>query len=178
MDTDTPDFRATVLPRGAIRLVDWGPWLASGGPLYTLLDARGRAGVAIADLTIVRDDAGVAAELVVDFCCGESLAARRALARWAAHVGYRRVWFDGEILELEPAPGGYAYTRCTGCAARLVDRGSAFWEYVRFRGAFPTACVLCGADLPQWKRPRRRAAGTAGPRSGQASPGDASWLEV
>src|SRR3954447_26257619 len=69
MEQESPDFRATVRRDGNVRLVDWGPWLAAGGPLYTLLEARARAGVAIADLSIIRDHEGegVAVELIVDF---------------------------------------------------------------------------------------------------------------
>jgi hypothetical protein len=144
-----PDFRATVRRDGAVRVGAWGPWLAAGGPLCTLLEARARAGVAIADLTVIRDGDGVAVELLVDVSCGASAAHRDALC-WAARVGYRRVWFDDEIVELEPVPGGAAQTRCTGCRARLVDADASFWDFVRHHGAFPTACALCGSDLPQW----------------------------
>jgi hypothetical protein len=153
VEREPPDFRATVLRNGTVRLVDWAPWLATGGPLYTLLDARGRGGVAIADLVVVRDDAEVAAELIVDFRCRALTLHRDALCAWAARVGYRRVWFDEEVVELDPSPGGVAQTRCTGCRARLVDADASFWEFVRRRGAFPTACVLCGSDLPQWTPP-------------------------
>ena len=69
MDCESPDFRVTVRRDGTVRLVDWGPWLAGGGPLHTLLDARGRAGVGIADLTVIRDNEDVAIEVVVDFRC-------------------------------------------------------------------------------------------------------------
>lgn len=131
-------------------MVEWGPWLAAGGPLYTLLEARARAGVAIADLTVIRDEEEVAVELIVDFRGRAERMHRDALCAWAARVGYRRVWFDGEVVELEPEPGGEAHTRCTGCRARLVDADASFWAFVRHRGAFPTACVLCGSDLPQW----------------------------
>lgn len=150
MDEEQPDFRATVRRGGTLRLASWTPWLAAGGPLYTLLEARGRAGVAIADLTVVRDDDLVAVEVIVDFRCGGLAEHRAALREWAGRVGYRRVWFDGEIVDLEPSPGGAAQTRCTGCRARLADAGPSFWEFVRHHGAFPTVCMLCGSDLPQW----------------------------
>ena len=157
MDREQPDFRATLRRDGVVRLVDWVPWLADSGPLYTLLDARARAGVAIADLTVIRDDAEVAVEVIVDFRCGDAPSHRRSLCEWAALVGYRRVWLDGEVVELDSAPGGSAETRCSGCRARLVDAGEQFWEFVRQRGAFPAACVLCGADLPQWRAAHRTA---------------------
>jgi hypothetical protein len=145
-----PNYRITARRDGTIRLAEWSPWLAAGGPLYTLLDARGRAGVGIADLTVVRDDDDLALEVIVDFRCGGDGAHRDALRDWAAHVGYRRIWFDGEVADLEPIAGGAAETRCTGCRARFVDAGAALWEFVRARGAFPTSCVLCGCDVAQW----------------------------
>lgn len=155
MEPDHPDFRATVLRDGTVRLVGWGPWLATGGPLASLLVARGRAGVAITDLTVVRDDQDTAVELIASFLCGDAPERRRTLCDWAAHVGYRRIWFDGELVELDPAPGGTAETRCSGCRARLVDFEASFWEYVRTSGAFPFSCVLCGSDLPQWTPARQ-----------------------
>ena len=150
MDRQHPDFRATVRRDASIRIVDWAPWLAKSGPLNTLLDARGRAGVGIADLTVIRDEDHVALEVVVTFRCGDAPEHRQTLTDWAARVGYRRVWFDGEVSELDPVPGGQAQTRCTGCRTRLVDADASFWGFVRHRGVFPTACMLCGSDLPQW----------------------------
>ena len=170
MEDESPDFRATVLRDGSVRLVDWGPWLATGGPLGTMLYARGRAGVSIADVTVVRDDSEAAMELIVDFRCGGSPEHRDALRSWAARVGYRRIWFEGEVADLQPDPGGAAQTRCTGCRVRLIDSDPSFWDYVRARGAFPTACILCGSDLPQWtqlrqtKSPARDAQRTTAPR--------------
>jgi hypothetical protein len=108
MEQQEPDFRATVRRDGAVRIVAWGPWLAASGPLYTLLEARARAAVAIADLTVIRDANGVAIELIVDFSCGASEAHRDALCAWAGRVGYRRIWFYDEVVELEPVPGGTA----------------------------------------------------------------------
>lgn len=169
--TEMPAFRATIQPSGDIRIIDWGPWLATGGPMFTMLDARARAGVAIADLTVIRNDEEVAVEVIVEFLTGDRLAARAALTAWAELAGYTRAWFDGEVVELDPVPGGRAQVRCTGCLARFVDGGPSLWEYVRCHGAFPKACTLCGSDLPQWtavgakrRRPTattRRSAGTS-----------------
>ena len=150
MDPELPDFRVTIRRDGIVRLVDWGPWLTTGGPLNTLLQARGGAGVCIADLTVLRDDDGAAVELVVDLRCGDRPAHRQALEAWATSVGYRRLWVGEDVVELAPYPGGRAETRCSGCRVRLVDTDVSFWEFVRARGAFPSACCLCGADLPQW----------------------------
>jgi hypothetical protein len=165
MDREPPDFRATISRDGTVRLVDWGPWLAAGGPLHTLLDARGRAGVGIADLTVIRDDDDIAIEVIVDFRCGGTIEHHEALSDWAGRIGYRRAWFDGEIAELDPSPGGRAQTRCTGCRARLVDADPSFWDFVRHRGAFPTACVLCGSDLPQWTPARQTNESTRDPNA-------------
>jgi len=146
---ETPDYRLTVR-RGAVRAIDWNPWLASGGPMAMLLDARGRAGVAIADLTVVREG-DVAAEAVVAFLAGDTPAARAAITAWAGDVGYRRLWLPGAVLEL-PGPGeGRAETRCSGCAQRFADGAPGFWESVRTAGRFPAMCPLCGGDLPQWR---------------------------
>ena len=148
---DAPDFRVTVQSAGTVRLVYWGPWLQSTGPAYTLLAARERARVAIADLQVVRDEAGLAAELIVQFHAGGGEGHRRALCEWARIAGYQRVWFDGEVVELEPSAGGMVRTRCTGCGQHFIDgRSGWFWNHVRRSGTFPVACSLCGSDLPQW----------------------------
>lgn len=169
MEPEPPDFRATIRRDGVVRLVDWGPWLAMGGPLHTLLDARGRVGVCIADLTVVRDEDDAAIELIVDVRCGDRPEHRAALAAWAESVGYRRLWLDGEVLELESAPGGRAETRCSGCQVRLVDADVSLWEFVRQRGAFPNVCCLCGADLPQWTVPRQTSRAEGDPASSMRS---------
>jgi hypothetical protein len=149
---DEPDFRVIVQRSGTVRLVYWAPWLQSTGPAYTLMAARDRAGIAIADLRVVRDDEGTASEVIVEFHSGGGDVHRAALIDWANAVGYTRVWFDGELVDLEPTAGGPVTTRCTGCGQRFVDGRSAhFWNHVRGSGAFPAACSLCGSDLLQWK---------------------------
>jgi hypothetical protein len=156
---DVPDYRLTVR-RDAVRAIDWNPWLACGGPMAMLLDARGRAGVAIADLTVVRDG-DLAAEAIVAFLAGDAPAARVAIVAWAADVGYRRLWLPGEVHEL-PGPGeGRAETRCSGCAQRFADAAPVFWESVRAAGRFPAMCPLCGGDLPQWRVTRAGARAAA-----------------
>ena len=165
---DQPDFRAVVQRSGAVRLVHWGPWLQSTGPAYTLVAARGRALIGIADLRVVRDDEGTASEVIVEFHCGGGDLHRAALIDWAHAIGYTRVWFDGEVVELEPAAGGPVTTRCSGCGQRFVDgRSGHFWHHVRHSGAFPTGCSLCGSDLPQW-RPVRRPATSGASQDGRS----------
>ena len=164
---DEPDFRATVQRSGAVRLVHWGPWLQSTGPAYTLLAGRDRAGVAVADLRVVRDDEGLATEVIVEFHSGGADAHRAALLGWARDAGYGRVWFEREVADLEPTEHGLVGTRCTGCGERFVDgRSGHFWKHVRAAGVFPVACSLCGSDLPQWTPVHRKRA-TARRQAGQ-----------
>jgi hypothetical protein len=155
---DYPDFRLTVR-RGTVLAIDWRPWLTTGGPMMTMLRARGRAGVAIADVIVLREN-DVATEAVVHFLAGDSAAARETIVAWARDVGYRRVWLHDEPVEL-PGPAEHdADTRCNGCAIRLYDGGPAFWEHVRELGRFPGTCALCGSDLPQWRIRHRPLAAT------------------
>ena len=153
---DPPSFRAAVQRSGAIRLVPWWPWLKSNGPAYTLMGDRDKAGITIADLRVIRDDQGAAREVIVELHTGGGDTHRAALCDWAQTVGYRRVWFDDEVIDLEPSAGGPVTTRCTGCGQRFADgHGVHFWRRVRHSGAFPMTCPLCGADLPQWTPDRR-----------------------
>jgi hypothetical protein len=146
---DTPDYRLCVR-RGTVRAIDWTPWLAAGGPMAMLLAARGRAGVAIADLTVVRDG-DIVIEAIVRFLTGDGADARAAIAGWARDVGYRRLWLPDDLLELPGPAEGTAETRCSGCAARFADEAPGFWASVRASGRFPAMCPLCGGDLPQWR---------------------------
>src|SRR4051812_18786443 len=126
---DCPDFRLTVR-RGTVLAIDWYPWLTTAGPLMTLLHARGRAGVGVADITVVREDE-VATEGIVRVLVGDTPRTRAAIVAWARDVGYRRLWLPDVPVEL-PAPAeGDAETRCHGCAVRLHESGPEFWEHVR-----------------------------------------------
>jgi hypothetical protein len=154
---ESPDFRLTIRRR-IVLAVDWHPWLVDGGPMTTMLHARGRAGVAIADVTVVHEGE-VATEAIVRPLAGDG---REEIVRWARDVGYRRVWLPGEVVELPGPSEQLAETRCHGCAVRLSDDGPEFWEHVRAVGRFPAGCPLCGADLPQW-RVRQTSAGKADP---------------
>lgn len=49
--------------------------------------------------------------MIVDFRCGDEAAHRESLRAWASRVDYQRAWFDGEIVDLDPAAGGPAHTR-------------------------------------------------------------------
>ena len=146
---DDPDFRLTVR-RGTVLAVDWRPWLVRTGPMTALLRDRERAGVGIADVTVVREG-DVATEAVVGFVAGNTPRARAAVERWARDVGYRRLWLPGEVIELDGPQEAPAATRCAGCAVRLHDAAPDFWSAVRSLGRFPSACPICGGDLPQWQ---------------------------
>ena len=159
-----PDFRATVQRSGAVRLVYWHGWLGRTGPVYTLIAARGRAGIGIADLTVVRDKDGLAIEVIVEFLAGGNERHRSALTSWAAAAGYTRAWFDDEVVELTSSAGGLVQTRCSGCGGRFVDgRSEHFWHNVRRSGMFPSACGMCGSDMAQWTRLLRSGTGAAEP---------------
>src|SRR3954447_15520512 len=67
--TDCPDFRLTVR-RSTVLATDWHPWLVSGGPMAALLHARSRAGIAIADVTVIREE-DAATEALVGFLAGD-----------------------------------------------------------------------------------------------------------
>ena len=155
--SDRPDFRLTVR-RGTVLAVDWNPWLVRSGPMTTMLHARGRAGAAIADVTVLHED-DVATEAVVHFLAGDRFEARSAITGWARDVGYRRLWLPDEVVELPGPAEAEAETRCRGCGVRLCDGGREFWRQVRMVGRFPCGCPLCGADLPQWRVCQRSADG-------------------
>src|SRR5436190_10176833 len=84
---DTPDFRLTIR-RDAVLAIDWHPWLVDGGPMTVMLRERARAGVALADLTVIRED-DVAAEAVIRFLAGDRPQTRATITRWVEEVGYR-----------------------------------------------------------------------------------------
>jgi hypothetical protein len=113
--------------------------------LHTLCPARGRTGLTIADLKILRDGSGDAIEVIVGLLCENAIGHWAALCEWAAYAGYQRIWFDDDVVELEPRAGGCYRTRRPGCAVRLLDGKARLWDYVRRRGVFPTG--LAGVRL-------------------------------
>src|SRR5439155_1487586 len=86
----------------------------------------GRAGVAIADVTVLHEDE-VAAEAVVRFLAGDGEKTRTAITRWARDVGFRRLWLPDNLIELPGPAEALAETRCNGCAVRLSDDGARRW---------------------------------------------------
>lgn len=146
----TPTWRATIR-RGKLTLTGWAPWLITGGPLGTLLPARARSGVTIADLTLHgADDDEVSVRFLVRAKPTEP--ADDLLIDWASKVGYRRVWLPDGLVDIERDPQAMtrASVRCDVCLARWSDATPEFWLGVRQEKAFPRWCPMCGSELPQW----------------------------
>lgn len=99
MEPELLDFRVTIRRDGIVRLVDWGPRLTTGGPLNTLLQARGGAGVCIADLTVLRGPREGGARTRADRRARDPLRAEEDADAWIAE--------DIDVLSraaLAPAP--------------------------------------------------------------------------
>src|SRR4051812_50198051 len=112
--------------------------------MTTMLYARGRAGVALADVTVIRDG-DVAAEAVVHFLAGDRPAARSTIQAWAGDVGYRRLWLPDTVVEL-PGPGeGEADTRCRSCGVHLCDASGGVWGQGPPARPVPPPPPPCGA---------------------------------
>ncbi len=165
-----PSWRATIR-RGRLMLTSWAPFLITGGPLGTLFPARRRAGVAIADLTNVGEG-----ELAVRYWSPgpDRAEADGVLIGWARDVGYRRLWMDDRVIELEPDPERLqeASVSCPTCRAGWSDATPEFWLTVRNAKTFPKWCPLCGCELPSWT-----VKAAAGERKSPASESEpsASW---
>ena len=144
-------FARAVVRDDTVFLHRWSPHLITGGPCASALR---RVEATLADLTRLPED-----ELVVTpITPGD---ATSALARWAAAVGYRRIWLPGTVLDLDPVVPAleHAHVRCRGCGAEWDDGRFGFWETVRRRGSFPSDCLACGGTLPQWSTDRSNVTG-------------------
>lgn len=170
---EQPDSRATIGGR-RLTIVPWHPGLLRPlGYAHDQFRARNRAGVCIADLTILRVDED-AHELVVDVLSDGRTDALDVLVEWAGAVGYRRVWLPDRVLELDGAAsivGGRVHARCPSCRSRWEDGAPEFWLAVRQWGKFPAACPLCGGDLPQWEAVKPSASPLRSGVPGGATPG-------
>lgn len=141
----SPDFRLTI-SRGRVRLAAWAPWLLDGDRLGD------HPGIALVDFTILRDDEQEPAdEAIAAFLIGDRPAARRTLVAWATAVGYQRLWLPDAVVGLEPDVGSRVATACPVCKAHFSEESPDFWLMVRSLGCFPLECLVCGADLPQWR---------------------------
>lgn len=143
-----PDYRATVVG-SRVTVVPWGPHLAVGPAQRRMLRERADAGVSVADLTV----SGVppSRDLMVRFLAGGGRGAQTALRRWAARTGHRRIWFPDRVVGLHPPRRfGQARTTCSNCGVEWRESDPEFWAGVQSAGTFPSYCLLCGGDLPQW----------------------------
>ena len=148
---DQPDYRATVVD-GRVTVLPWGPHLLVGPTHRMLLREREAAGVTVADLT--QAGKAPAREVVVRFLArGGGAAAERALVAWARWTGHSRIWLPGKVIPLSPPRRfGQAATTCSNCGVTWRESEPEFWAFVQEAGAFPTFCLVCGGDLPQWRR--------------------------
>lgn len=143
-----PDFRATVA--GArLTVLHWNHALHVSPLHRAVMREREAAGVTIADLRCT--GAAPRREVAVTFLArGGGARAERLLARWASLTGHARIWFPGRVQELAPARAGTVSTTCSSCGMQWSESSAEFWAGVRAAGVFPSFCLICGGDLPQW----------------------------
>jgi hypothetical protein len=139
-----PACRATVRD-GRLTLNRWTPGLRDGGPERSGFRTL-RA--ALADLHIDGEELVVSPVERAPWPAD----ADAVVIRWAACVGYRRVWLRDRVVDLGAVlpPLGRAAVDCPTCGAHWEDGSVAFWEGVRRAGAFPGRCLACGGSLPEW----------------------------
>lgn len=130
-------------------VVDHGPRLQTPGACAWTLHSVLADGTAVADLERPAED-----ELIVGFLPGSADDAdiRGRIAAWAELVGFHRLWFPDEIVSLDPPARelGSAHVECLGCGAAFRDGSADFWALVRRYKLFPSFCLVCGLQLPQW----------------------------
>ena len=152
-----PDFRATYRAR-RLTVMRWWPGLTVMGPPSSFFRQRQKAGTVIADLT--QHEGKLGAELSITFrSAGRNrLSAEKAIAEWAASVGFKRLWLGHSLIELEATvgPNDTASVTCPTCGQLWSDEGYVFWSMVVSQRSFPSYCPLCGGDLPQWRVEGRR----------------------
>jgi hypothetical protein len=153
MDVDEidlePFLRATIAG-GRITLNPPLHGTITGGPASMTL-AR-LQGVVLVDVRHAGEDDDELVATVPPNAPRLTAAARRALARWAAVVGHRRLWLPDRVLDLEaPAALRAATVRCPTCTATWADGSESFWAMVRANGHFPGYCPACGGSLPEWR---------------------------
>jgi hypothetical protein len=142
--SDRPFCRACIRS-GKLTLNSWTPRLIRGGPMaMNMRTVR----AALVDMFVVDGD-----ELIVEPVPHSRFTGQdaEAITIWAQRVGYRRIWFPDQMIELEGEPaGGEAKVRCRSCGARWEDSSYKFWLRVRESGCFPGSCPACGDSLPEW----------------------------
>lgn len=150
-----PTYRATV-HGDRLTVIHWMPHLRVGPVHRAMLREREASGITMADLTRLGESG--ARELVVHFLArGGGRAAERVLGRWAASTGHARMWLPERVVELRrPHRLGAVATTCPTCGTAWREAEPQFWAVVQEAGTFPTYCLLCGGDLPQWTAARAR----------------------
>jgi hypothetical protein len=155
MDVDEqtrPDlFLRATIPGDRITLNPPLRGTITGGPASMTL-ARLESGIVLVDLRHAGEDDDELVASVPPNAPRLTAAARRTLARWAALVGYRRLWLPDRVLELDPpAALRTAEVECPTCTATWADGSESFWAMVRANGHFPGYCPACGGSLPEWR---------------------------
>ena len=156
MDINTPcnpNYRLTIR-NNSLTLAPWNAALPrGGGPGLAFVRSALERGVYIVDVTQTPGAPG-STEIIAVSPLSIDLPAevKDSIAAWAQAVGHARIWFHGEIRDLEPAAldADQASVDCPACDATWTDASPAFWLSVRSVGAFPTGCPACGSQLPQW----------------------------
>ena len=149
-----PEVRATVTRNGELVMTPWSAGAArDGGPAAAQIRLRKLVGVF--DLTIERAHAdGIthATDLIVSdvFVTDRVELGHRKLVEFAAHLGYKRVWFGNEVVALESALlGGTWQSTCRHCGLTWSDSTDGFWLNTRGMGYFPPVCSLCSHPIAQ-----------------------------
>jgi hypothetical protein len=163
-----------VIRAGAVTLVPAEFATVRGGPGGCLARAALDASVSIADIEFGEEEDDELADaseepegeevpaeeveaeerdLEVRFLANDVLAARRALRRWAARAGHRRIWFRDQVVDLESPPelDGEFATTCPTCDLEISDSGPELTKFVHEVGHFPLNCFVCGTFVPQWE---------------------------
>ena len=161
-ETPIPTWRATIR-RGKMMLTGWAPFLTTNGPMGKLFEDCERAGVAIADLTVLGDEGGA---LGVRYWAKgpDPEETYEVLASWAEDVGYEKLWLEDCIvvdLQRRPERLKRATVICPVCRSRWSDATPEFWLTVRNAKQFPKWCPLCGCEMPQWTVEEADGAGAA-----------------
>lgn len=149
---ECPDYRC-VFRDGKISLVAWTTYMPRRlGPMSRLFQDLD-TGAVIADFTIIRD--GGEHELVVAILTTvNDDSFRDAVVRFCERLGYRRLWMESEMIDLDPSAAAawnaVARTQCSACGAEWYDSTFAFWAAARESGITPPRCALCFSPMPQW----------------------------
>ena len=161
-----------------VRLVDWGPWLATRrAAAHAARRARARR-----RRDRRPDDRRARGRRRRRGGRAASLGGRHAHRGRCRALGARRrlraaSGFDGEVVDLQPVPGGRAPDALHRLRGRLIDDGPSFWDFVRRRGALPDGLRAvrlrpAAVDGASDQRPRGRPDADAAPDRGGPHAGE------